>query len=301
VTTVDGAVRDSDGHAVSGASVWLKSPSSCIGDSEPIASDRDGFFQLARVASGSYSLETFWKSPTTTWWGRASISSDGRTPQHLPVITLEQGGSVSGRIEFITAPNTVPPHGRFAIFLNAVDSAASGDARGVPYIDASQTFEFPSAPQGVYEIRPYPPSGWILRSEMVDGQDALDFPFTLRSGQHRDVVLTISNVFTDLSGRVTNARGQPSTAHTMVVFASDDRFWTPRSRRVLVDRPDIHGWYHFIGLPAGEYLVALAPADLENDRPPASVLRNLRGSAKRVTLREGSPATLDFRVRAPDE
>jgi hypothetical protein len=301
VTTIDGVVRDSEGRAVSGASVWLKSPSSCIGESEPIPSDSGGFFELARVRSGGYSLETFWRSPTTTWWGRAAISSDGRTPQHLPVIALERGGSVSGRIEFITEPNTVPPHGPLNIFLNAVDSDSSADVRGVPYITASETFEFPSAPEGTYEVRPYPPSGWIVRSEMVDGQDALDFPFTLRSGQHRDVLITISNVFTELSGTVTDSRGQPSTAHTMVVFASEDRYWTPRSRRILVERPDTHGWYHFVGLPAGEYLVALASADLDNRRPPASVLRNLRASAKRVTLREGAPATVDFRVSARDE
>ena len=296
VTTVTGSIRDSEGRPVSGANVWLKSPSSCRGESAAVESAADGSFELARVASGSYTLETYWRSPTTTWWGRAAISSDGRTPQHLPVITLEPGGSVSGRFEFISAPNAVPPSGRFTTFLNGVEGEFGADVRGVPSINSSDTFEFPSAPEGVYEIRPYPGSGWIGRSEMVDGRDALDFPFALRSGEHREVAITFSTAFTDLSGTVTDAQGKPSTAHTMVVFASDDRFWTTRSRRILVERPDNHGWYQFLGLPAGEYLVALAPADLDNRRPPASTLRNLRTSAKRVTLSDGARATVNFEV-----
>jgi hypothetical protein len=300
VTTIAGVMHDAEGRPVAGASVWLKSPSSCLGDSASVESDAVGSFELTRVTSGSYTLETFWTSPTTTWWGRAAISSDGRTPQRLPEITLERGGSVSGQIEFITRPNTVPPHGRFTIFLDAVDSEVVANVQGVPSISASDVFEFPSAPEGTYRIQPYPPSGWILRSAMVDGRDALDFPFTLQSRQHRNVAVTISNVFTDLSGTVTDDRGQPATAHTIVVFASDDRFWTPRSRRVLVERPDTHGWYHLLGLPAGEYSAALAPADLDGRRPSASMLRGLRASAKHVTLRDGAPATLDFHVRARD-
>jgi hypothetical protein len=133
-----------------------------------------------------------------------------------------------------------------------------------------------------------------MQSEMVDGRDALDFPFEIGSDQHREVVITLSNLTTNLSGAVTDSHGAPSLNHTVVVFAVDDRFWTTRSRRILIDRPDTRGQYHFSGLPAGDYFVALTAPDLER-RPPSSLLHSLRAASKRVTLRDGEPATLNLR------
>jgi len=109
-------------------------------------------------------------------------------------------------------------------------------------------------------------------------------------------VITLSNVTTELSGAVSDSRGAPSLDHTVVVFAADDRFWTKRSRRFLADRPDTHGDYHFSGLPAGEYIIALVDPDVEM-RPPASLLQALRPTGQHVILRDGLRMRVNLRSR----
>ncbi|HKW01097.1 MAG TPA: carboxypeptidase-like regulatory domain-containing protein [Vicinamibacterales bacterium] len=302
VTALRGEVRDTNGRPVPGATVqWAPVAIECTGTSL-IKTDEDGAFELTRVKRGDYNLDVSWRNSQVVWSGHAPFSSDGRTPQHLAlVISSEPAGSVTGRIEFISRREVVTPPGPgvnySTVFLNSRLFDDRYEIRGVPST-GQRPFVFTGVPSGEYRIHAYAPAGWIVRSALANGRDLLDFPLVIRPGEHTDVVITMSDVFTELTGKVTDARGRPSLDHTVVVFAADEQFWTTMSRRVLVDRPDTHGGFHMTGLPAGEYLVALAPADLENDRPPASMLRDLRASSKRVTLREGVPATLDLRVSA---
>ena len=300
VTAVRGEVRDTYGHPVPGATVqWAPVAIECTGTSL-VKTDGDGAFELTRIKRGDYSLDVSWRNSQVVWSTHAPFSSDGRTPQHLSlVMSSEPAGSVTGRIEFVSRREVVTPTGPTVyystVFLNSRLFNDQYEIRGVPSTGA-RAFEFTGVVSGEYRIHPYAPAGWIVRSALANGRDLLDFPLVVRPGDHIDVVITMSDVFTELTGTITDARGRPSLAHTVVVFAADEQFWATMSRRILVDRPDTHGGFHMSGLPAGEYLVALAPADFENDRPAASMLRELRTSSKRVTLRDGVPATLDLRV-----
>ena len=74
------------------------------------------------------------------------------------------------------------------------------------------------------------------------------------------------------------------------------RYWTPRSRRIETVRPDINGRFSFSGLPAGEYVVAVAGPDLFG-RPVSSMLRILQSGSIVTTLRDGEKKMLDLQVR----
>jgi hypothetical protein len=297
VTTLNGVVHDSGGGVVAGARVWLTADSSCLGDRGPVQSGPDGTFAITRVGRGDYDLNAFWKS-AESWWGRLRLSTDGRTAQPVPVaMTLQRGGPISGRIEFAGRSGTIPPAGPFSLFLGAARDGAVYDVPGVERVAAAPEFSYASVPAGAYVIKVDSlPAGWFMQSERVDGRDALDFPFEIGPDQRREVVITLSNVTTELSGTVTDSRGAASLDHTVVVFPADDHFWTTRSRRILADRPDTHGDYHFSGLPAGEYVVALAGPDVEM-RPPTSLLRALRSTGQHVTLRDGLRKTVNLRSR----
>jgi len=158
---------------------------------------------------------------------------------------------------------------------------------------------FRGVPRGHFMIgiqRESAPSGWTIKSELLNGRDVLDFPFDLEFHEHvGDIVITFTDQQTELSGTVVGADGKPNADATVLVFATDDRFWTPRSRRIEAARPDINGHFNFRGLPAGEYLLAVAEPDVFG-KPDRSVLKTLRSVSVRVTLHEGVKQTQDLRI-----
>ena len=167
-------------------------------------------------------------------------------------------------------------------------------------MDEDGRFTFQGVPRGHFMIgiqRESALPGWTIKSELLNGRDVLDFPFDLEFHEHvGDVVVTFTDQQTELSGAVVGADGKPNADATVVVFATDDRFWTPRSRRIEVARPDINGQFSFRGLPTGEYLLAVAEPDLFG-RPDRSVLQMLRSVSVRVTLHEGVKQTQNLRIR----
>ena len=191
-----------------------------------------------------------------------------------------------------------PPIDKFTFWLGGVSQSEWHDVPGVEEVVVSPEFTYRGVRPGHYVITVNDlPSGWSMQSEMVDGRDALDFPFEITHGERRDVMITLSDQTTEIAGAITDATGAPSFNHTVVIFASDDRFWTPRSRRIQTVRSDTNGRYRVRGLPAGEYVVAIGPPDIEARQPPSSLLRTLSAVSARVTLLEGEKKTHDLRTR----
>ena len=101
---------------------------------------------------------------------------------------------------------------------------------------------------------------------------------------------------TELSGAITDQTGQPAVDYTIVVFSSDQRFWTPGSRRIVTSRPSTDGKYTLRGLPAGDYQIA-ALSDLEPGMQyDLEFLKALLVASTRVTLGEGAKVTQDLRI-----
>jgi hypothetical protein len=109
-------------------------------------------------------------------------------------------------------------------------------------------------------------------------------------------VITFTDQQTELSGTVFGADDRPNADATVLVFATDERFWTPGSRRIEQSRPDINGQFSFRGLPPGEYLLAIAEPGLFG-RPDSLALRALKSASARVVLREGEKKTQNLRTQ----
>jgi hypothetical protein len=296
VTTVGGVVRNADGQPSGRAHLRLVLPH----DPEPPALETtaapDGSFEFTRVPAGDFEIVAYSTQAEAREHGRLPVTIDGRTPIRVG-LDLRPGATVSGRVVFASRP-TPPPAARFTFFLASAFIGMHYDVRGVVGEISSPAFTYRGVPPGRYVItinRESLPPEWRMQSEMVDGRDALDFPFEITADEHRDVLITLSDQRTELSGIVTNAKGAPGVDYTVVVFAADDRFWIPRPRRVETVRPDINGRYRVLDLPAGEYVVALADPDLYG-RPPSSLLKQLRPISGRVTLRDGEKKAYDVRA-----
>jgi hypothetical protein len=130
------------------------------------------------------------------------------------------------------------------------------------------------------------PSGWTLKSVTVSGQNAVDKPFELTPTGITDLVVTISDKVSTLTGTARDANGQPEPMATVAVIPADKALWAPpgmASRRIQTTAPGRDGRYTFRGLPAGEYLVVATdwPADFSDNK----VLGTMMADAVRVTMK----------------
>jgi hypothetical protein len=140
-------------------------------------------------------------------------------------------------------------------------------------------------------------SGWFLDESIVDGQNTLDFPAEVKPGQNvAGAIVRFGDRQSDLSGTITNERGQPAPDYTIVLYPSDSRYWVPGARRIRSTRPATDGRFTFSGLPPGEY--RLAPIfDVEHGAwyDPA-FLQQLDGGALRVQIADGEQKVQNLRI-----
>jgi hypothetical protein len=288
-TTARGLVRNADGSPVQNARVQLfprDGQSFTVSDATTGA---DGSFELERVTPGAYRIVAY-SQPGEPRWGEAVVDSDGRLPIRT-TLTLRPGGTVTGRVVAVGKSKLENPR-PFRLFLRGT----RGDVPGLGGSSAAPDFTYRGVPPGRYAIsvnRESLPAGWFVQSEMVDGVDALDFPFEMKGSETRNVVITLSDAWTEIAGAVTDTNGAASTDGTIVIFPADESYWGVSSRRIETLRPDTNGRYRFRGLPAGDYVIALGSAEIDG-RPHSLLLRTLRSSGHRVTLRPGESLRVDF-------
>ena len=109
--------------------------------------------------------------------------------------------------------------------------------------------------------------------------------------------IEMTNRVSDVSGVVTNPRGEAVKEYSLVVFARDRELWGPNSRFIRTGRPDQDGRYKIVGLPAGSYYaVAVDYIDPSDDPSDPEFLDRLRGKAAAFSVSEGDTKTLDLKI-----
>jgi len=305
VTHITGVVRFANGQACPNAWVRLLPANQVVvQDSTTKVAGTDGRFELTGVAAGDYEMVV--NSNTSgsqgrvePLWAFTAISSNGRTPAEITLV-LEPASTVSGRVVFDGRSTSRPSPASFQLWLQNISGSATYGVPSAFSIDADGQFIFKGVPRGHFMVgvqREPAPTGWTIKTELLNGRDILDFPFDIGFHEAVDgVVIAFTDRQTELSGTVNDADGKPTADATVVVFATDERFWTPRSRRIEQARPDVHGQFSFRGLPTGEYVVAAADADVFG-RPDSLALQALKSVSARITLHDGEHKIQNLRTR----
>lgn len=230
----------------------------------------------------------------TRLWASMDIDTDPQFPATANLM-LEPGANVSGRIVF----EGKEPHRQNAgAFLIPMTPLPGIKVRGDSTLTvATGEFSIEGVAPGRYVIQAggsLRPSPWMLKAAMVRGRDVLDEPFDLSTGEEIDnIVLTVTDRISELSGAVTNASDKPSTDYWVVVFSIEKKHWWPGSRRVRAVRPDSSGRYAVRPLPAGTYYVALTTDSMSQDELMAK-LPVLASTGLRVTVAEGERKLQDL-------
>jgi protocatechuate 3,4-dioxygenase beta subunit len=257
------------------------------------------------VAPGRYRLIASANTPAgdrmIRLWSLVDVDANPLLPANV-TMTLEPGAGISGR----------------AVFEGSADSSRAGAGASLLSVlrlqgtklgltPGSATFEVATGRFSIEGIMPSqyviqaggPDRGrtsWILKAATINGRDVLDQPIALAPGVNiDDAVLTLTDRIGEVSGRITNADGQPASSGWVVLFSTDSAQWYRGSRRTRVVRPDEKGAYVVRGLPAGSYTVALSPDFVSQDDDLESTLRALAAIGTRVTLAEGERKVQDLR------
>ena len=224
-----------------------------------------------------------------------TVSVDGRNLSNV-VLTLQPGMTVAGRVLFEGTTQQPPADfSRARVNLSPMD-VSSGVARAFASsasgrVDANGRFTIAGVMPGKYRLTGSGGgTGWFLEASTIDGQNTLDFPAEVKPGQSvTGAVVTFTDCQAELSGTITNERGQPAPDYTVVVYPADTRYRVSNSMRIRTTRPATDGRFVFTGLPPGEYRLApifdlepgsaYDPAFLHSSTPAPSASR--LGTARR--------------------
>ena len=138
---------------------------------------------------------------------------------------------------------------------------------------------------------------WNIRAVRVRGSDVTDAGIEVKANEDiSDVEIEITNKTTEVSGLVTNARGETMKDYWAVLFPRDREKRKPPSRYVRVSRPDQDGRFKVTGLPPGDYLAFAGNAIDPGEANTVEFLDRIERQATRVSLNEGETKTLDLKL-----
>ena len=133
-----------------------------------------------------------------------------------------------------------------------------------------------------------------------NGRDYTHRPFDATTGEDiTGVVVTMTTKSTLLSGRVVDQRNLPATDSVVIAFPVERDQWTNyglQPARLKVITTTNTGTYRFQTLPAGEYFVVSATADVIETWQDPVFLEKISRAATRLTLPWGESRTLDLRL-----
>ena len=139
--------------------------------------------------------------------------------------------------------------------------------------------------------------GVSLKAVRVNGDDVTDSGIDFRPNQDvSGVEVELTTQQSELSGMVTDGRGQTVKDYSVVVFARDPARWTYASRYFGGGRPDQDGRFQVRSLPPGDYYaIALDYVEPGAGTDPEFIER-IRDRATPFSITDGGAKTLDLKI-----
>jgi hypothetical protein len=268
---------------------------------------------------------------TQVLWASADVTIDGRDVTDV-TLNLQPGMTIAGRIAF-DGKTAQPPTDLTRVRVNLQSLGQNFDFGPPPsaQADASGSFTITGVPPGRYALRgnvggavappgggPAPAGGgggrggaglagagtgtagggsWSLKSVMVNGRDTLDFPLEIKPNEGvSGALLTFTDQSQELDGTLQDSAGHPTSDYTIILFAADNQYWTPQSRRILSARPGTDGKFTLRGMPPGQYrLTAVTDVEPGEWYDPA-FLSQLINASMALSIAEGEKKAQDIRL-----
>ena len=298
-----------DGQPVATGAVILSSISASVYQTVNSTRVIDGQFTFQGIMPGTYVVTMTGTGALIGQYGLATVEVAGadvfgvqvsmRPLLSFPASLVFRGASIAPAIA-----------GRRVPMKNLGPSASGARPPAVTATDANGAFTASSMLPGSYAIGGplgFGPSTdtmtWALESVVVDGKDMTDLPLAITADTlPKSVVVTYSDRYQELTGRITRQGGAAVSEYTIIVFPEDKAYWMQGSRRIVITRPGTDGRFTLSGagpttLPPGKYLLA-AVTDLDRDEQfDPGFLTALIPAAVPVTLQAGEKKVQDLVIR----
>lgn len=232
-------------------------------------------------------------------WGRAQIDVDGAALMQVS-LSLQPAKKVSGLVVFDVKQPPDLARARVTVSLGTAPSPQPvyvSSSLQPAQVGPDGHFSFTGVTPGRYLVRASG-AGGSLRSAMAGGVETLDFFLDVPGDRDvSNMLLTMTDAVTELSGVLTDTAGKPSPDYTLVLASTESRYWFPGSRRIVMTRPGPDGQYTFRGLPPGQYFLAAVIDPEQGIQYDPEFLKEIAGAAITITINEGAKTTQDVRVK----
>jgi len=261
--------------------------------------DPNGTFKLLNVPPGRYTVQA--RSGGREFeLARMDLTVGAENVEGLTLVTAP-GAAVNGTIvsdtgePFDFRPSQLQVAARPALPDTQLANVGPGGSR----VGDDWTFGVRNLSDAVF-LRVTAPTGWMLKSVTVDGQDITDVPLELPPAQTLNgAQIVLTKKIANLSGLVTDSKGNPVLDATVVVFPADEKLWTFQSRFIKAARPDQDGRYRVTGLPGpGSYLTIALQGLEDGQAGDPDFLASVKEQATKLELNEGETKSVDVKLTA---
>jgi hypothetical protein len=301
---VTGTAVDSQGRPLANGMVMVTQREAAMGFTGSSAGPirPDGGFTINGLAPGEYTLQANFPGPLgdAPEFASLPITVAGEDITGVGLVGIKPS-TLSGRIVFtdpaaaaslrasMLRPGVTP--------ANPEDMGPMMGGPGTPKVNEDFTFDIRArAGKSVIRMMSATP-GWSLRAVRVNGVDVTDDGFDIRPNEDvSGIEIEMTNRQSDVSGLVTNTRGEAVKDYSVVVFSQDRERWKPGTRYLRSSRPDQGGRFKVTGLPPGQYYaVALTYIEPGAASDP-EFLERVAQKAARFSLNDGEVKTMDLKI-----
>ena len=304
---VSGTVVDSQGRPAAGSfvSAMTRQGTSMFGSGGGSVSP-DGTFTINGVAPGEYSLEVRTQprlgSTEAPEFGSTSIVVADAELTGVRIVT-GKGTTISGRVIFEgTPPRRSDGQAELRVFPNPADPSRPSmvgnftlDPRSNGTVDENGNFQLTGLSGRVF--LQFSAAGWAIKSITLDGEDVTDDPIDLAGRPLvAGMVIRVTDKLTQISGQVSDSRGQRSRECTIVLLPADAREPVVAARLMRVIRCDSTGSFQTRGMRPGRYVVTAVGLIEQGRQFEPEFQEQLRRNAREFSVREGEAVTLDLKL-----
>jgi hypothetical protein len=220
------------------------------------------------------------------------------------VLKLQPGVTVSGHVVFRGSrpqpPADVMAQGSLEIRL---DPAVPGPLTRWPgpsitRPDPAGQFVLHDVFPGEYRISATQRAltGWFLDTTTTPGADVRGQLVDVKSQDLAGITVTLTDRGGEISGSIMTDKGEPAPEYFILVYPSDEKYWTPYSLRVHGARAAEDGTFVIRGFHAGSYrLATLLDAEFGAWFDPA-FLRRIDPASMAVSIADDERKVLNLRV-----
>jgi protocatechuate 3,4-dioxygenase beta subunit len=256
----------------------------------------DGSFTISNVSPGSYTLMVQTVPGPDGEGASVPITVGNEDLSGINLVT-SKGGVVSGRVVAAQGSTGSLPVSGLQVFAQPVrfePMMGFAPAR----VESDGTFRVTGVRgRRLFRVNGLPPS-WVLHSVRLNGTDVTDSGVEFKGdGSEEGLEILLTDRVSEINGKVTSEKGEPTREYTVIVFPDDSAKWTFPSRYVRAARADQGGLFKIRGLPPEDRYLAVAVDYLEEgEGGDPHFLEQIKDRATRVSLGEGEVKALDLKL-----